>query len=177
MDGQAPLECRVRFLSFLGIGANVQQAAFIMHTAQVSHSGRQWQIQQWQKQKQRPLFSAFKRFFSSWCTKLKLIGSRDSVRTSAVHWSCHYPCLTISLLPLGSSFPKIKKSFLAEHLNTSKKSQSQLKLGNPKSLTETAIIEGKHLLQKDLYKERCESQFLQWTSMQTKRFAVELFFK
>jgi len=34
MDGQAPLECRVRFLSFLGIGSNVQQAAFIMHTAQ-----------------------------------------------------------------------------------------------------------------------------------------------
>ena len=38
MDGQAPLECRVRFLSFLGIGQNVQQAAFIMHTAQVNHS-------------------------------------------------------------------------------------------------------------------------------------------
>ena len=37
MDGQAPLECRVRFLSFLGIGSNVQQAAFIMHTAQVTH--------------------------------------------------------------------------------------------------------------------------------------------
>ena len=37
MDGEPPLECRVRFLSFLGIGQNVQQAAFIMHTAQVSH--------------------------------------------------------------------------------------------------------------------------------------------
>ena len=37
MDGQDPIECRVRFLSFLGIGQNVQQAAFIMHTAQVSH--------------------------------------------------------------------------------------------------------------------------------------------
>ena len=35
MDGREPLECRVRFLSFLGIGQNVQQAAFIMHTAQV----------------------------------------------------------------------------------------------------------------------------------------------
>jgi len=34
MDGEPPLECRVRFLSFLGIGQNVQQAAFIMHTAQ-----------------------------------------------------------------------------------------------------------------------------------------------
>ena len=34
-DGREPLECRVRFLSFLGIGQNVQQAAFIMHTAQV----------------------------------------------------------------------------------------------------------------------------------------------
>lgn len=34
MDGQEPIECRVRFLSFLGIGSNVQQAAFIMHTAQ-----------------------------------------------------------------------------------------------------------------------------------------------
>ena len=32
MDGQDPIECRVRFLSFLGIGQNVQQAAFIMHT-------------------------------------------------------------------------------------------------------------------------------------------------
>ena len=36
MDGRDPIECRVRFLSFLGIGQNVQQAAFIMHTAQVS---------------------------------------------------------------------------------------------------------------------------------------------
>ena len=35
MDGRDPIECRVRFLSFLGIGQNVQQAAFIMHTAQV----------------------------------------------------------------------------------------------------------------------------------------------
>jgi amyloid beta (A4) precursor protein-binding family B protein 2 (Fe65-like) len=35
MDGLEPIECRVRFLSFLGIGKNVQQAAFIMHTAQV----------------------------------------------------------------------------------------------------------------------------------------------
>jgi len=34
MDGRDTLECRVRFLSFLGIGQNVQQAAFIMHTAQ-----------------------------------------------------------------------------------------------------------------------------------------------
>ena len=38
MDGQDPIECRVRFLSFLGIGQNVQQAAFIMHTAQVISS-------------------------------------------------------------------------------------------------------------------------------------------
>ena len=35
-DDRETLECRVRFLSFLGIGQNVQQAAFIMHTAQVS---------------------------------------------------------------------------------------------------------------------------------------------
>ena len=35
LDGREPIECRVRFLSFLGIGQNVQQAAFIMHTAQV----------------------------------------------------------------------------------------------------------------------------------------------
>ena len=35
LDGREPIECRVRFLSFLGIGSNVQQAAFIMHTAQV----------------------------------------------------------------------------------------------------------------------------------------------
>jgi len=34
LDGFDPIECRVRFLSFLGIGNNVQQAAFIMHTAQ-----------------------------------------------------------------------------------------------------------------------------------------------
>jgi hypothetical protein len=36
MDGLEPIDCRVRFLSFLGIGKNVQQAAFIMHTAQVN---------------------------------------------------------------------------------------------------------------------------------------------
>ncbi len=35
MDGLEPIDCRVRFLSFLGIGQNVQQAAFVMHTAQV----------------------------------------------------------------------------------------------------------------------------------------------
>jgi hypothetical protein len=35
MDGLEPIDCRVRFLSFLGIGKNVQQAAFVMHTAQV----------------------------------------------------------------------------------------------------------------------------------------------
>lgn len=34
MDGTDTMECRVRFLSFLGIGENVQQCAFIMHTAQ-----------------------------------------------------------------------------------------------------------------------------------------------
>ena len=34
-DERETLECRVRFLSFLGIGQNVEQAAFIMHTAQV----------------------------------------------------------------------------------------------------------------------------------------------
>ena len=34
-DERESVECRVRFLSFLGIGQNVQQAAFIMHTAQV----------------------------------------------------------------------------------------------------------------------------------------------
>ena len=39
MDGQDPIECRVRFLSFLGIGENVQQAAFIMHTTQVMPTG------------------------------------------------------------------------------------------------------------------------------------------
>lgn len=33
-DGTDSIDCRVRFLSFLGIGINVQQAAFIMHTAQ-----------------------------------------------------------------------------------------------------------------------------------------------
>lgn len=34
-DGAKPLaECRVRYLSFLGIGHNVKQCAFIMHTAQ-----------------------------------------------------------------------------------------------------------------------------------------------
>lgn len=27
-------ECRVRYLSFLGIGRNVKQCAFVMHTAQ-----------------------------------------------------------------------------------------------------------------------------------------------
>ncbi|CAB4069444.1 APBB2 [Lepeophtheirus salmonis] len=34
MDGRDPLEYRVRFLSFLGIGLNPQQCAFIVHTAQ-----------------------------------------------------------------------------------------------------------------------------------------------
>jgi len=38
MDGLEPIDCRVRFLSFLGIGQNVQQAAFVMHTAQVRSS-------------------------------------------------------------------------------------------------------------------------------------------
>uniref|UniRef100_A0A182QHL1 WW domain-containing protein n=1 Tax=Anopheles farauti TaxID=69004 RepID=A0A182QHL1_9DIPT len=33
-DGRLLCECRVRYLSFLGIGKNVQQCAFIMHTAQ-----------------------------------------------------------------------------------------------------------------------------------------------
>lgn len=34
-NGESPsLDCRVRFLSFLGIGENPQQCAFIMHTAQ-----------------------------------------------------------------------------------------------------------------------------------------------
>jgi Phosphotyrosine interaction domain (PTB/PID). len=32
--GTLMAECRVRFLSFLGIGHNVKQCAFIMHTAQ-----------------------------------------------------------------------------------------------------------------------------------------------
>ena len=31
---EPPIDCRVRFLSFLGIGRNDQQCAFIMHTAQ-----------------------------------------------------------------------------------------------------------------------------------------------
>ena len=46
MDGEPPLECRVRFLFFLGIGQNVQQAAFIMHTAQARRS------RIWKKEKQ-----------------------------------------------------------------------------------------------------------------------------
>lgn len=33
-EGRLLCECRVRYLSFLGIGKNVQQCAFIMHTAQ-----------------------------------------------------------------------------------------------------------------------------------------------
>ena len=34
--GEAPIDCRVRFLSFLGIGKEcVQYCAFIVHTAQV----------------------------------------------------------------------------------------------------------------------------------------------
>uniref|UniRef100_A0A146LW99 Amyloid beta A4 protein-binding family B member 2 n=1 Tax=Lygus hesperus TaxID=30085 RepID=A0A146LW99_LYGHE len=34
-DGDKPIaECRVRYLSFLGVGHNVKQCAFIMHTAQ-----------------------------------------------------------------------------------------------------------------------------------------------
>ena len=34
--GEAPLDCRVRFLSFLGIGRqSVQYCAFIVHTSQV----------------------------------------------------------------------------------------------------------------------------------------------
>ncbi|XP_076033208.1 protein Fe65 homolog [Oratosquilla oratoria] len=33
-DGKQIAECRVRFLSFLGIGTNVKHCAFIMHTAQ-----------------------------------------------------------------------------------------------------------------------------------------------
>ncbi len=32
--GESPLDCRVRFLSFLGIGENIAHCAFIMHTAQ-----------------------------------------------------------------------------------------------------------------------------------------------
>jgi amyloid beta (A4) precursor protein-binding family B protein 2 (Fe65-like) len=31
---ETTLDCRVRFLSFLGIGESSQQCAFIMHTAQ-----------------------------------------------------------------------------------------------------------------------------------------------
>ena len=31
---EPPIDCRVRFLSFLGIGRNDQKCAFIMHTAQ-----------------------------------------------------------------------------------------------------------------------------------------------
>lgn len=33
-DGRPVTECRVRYLSFLGIGRNVKNCAFIMHTAQ-----------------------------------------------------------------------------------------------------------------------------------------------
>lgn len=33
-DGRLLAECRVRYLSFLGIGKNVKNCAFIMHTAQ-----------------------------------------------------------------------------------------------------------------------------------------------
>lgn len=33
-DNKPLVECRVRYLSFLGIGHNVKQCAFIMHTAQ-----------------------------------------------------------------------------------------------------------------------------------------------
>ena len=33
-EADKPIECRVRFLSFLGIGEDSRQAAFIMHTAQ-----------------------------------------------------------------------------------------------------------------------------------------------
>lgn len=33
-EGKQLIECRVRFLSFLGIGKNVKQCAFIVHTAQ-----------------------------------------------------------------------------------------------------------------------------------------------
>jgi len=33
-DDKLITECRVRYLSFLGIGRNVKQCAFIMHTAQ-----------------------------------------------------------------------------------------------------------------------------------------------
>lgn len=33
-DDKLITECRVRYLSFLGIGRNVKQCAFVMHTAQ-----------------------------------------------------------------------------------------------------------------------------------------------
>lgn len=33
-DGRLIAECRVRYLSFLGIGQNVKNCAFIMHTAE-----------------------------------------------------------------------------------------------------------------------------------------------
>lgn len=33
-DDKLIAECRVRYLSFLGIGRNVKQCAFVMHTAQ-----------------------------------------------------------------------------------------------------------------------------------------------
>lgn len=33
-EGRLLAECRVRYLSFLGIGRNVKNCAFIMHTAQ-----------------------------------------------------------------------------------------------------------------------------------------------
>lgn len=33
-DGRLLSECRVRYLSFLGIGKNVKNCAFVMHTAQ-----------------------------------------------------------------------------------------------------------------------------------------------
>lgn len=33
-DGRLLTECRVRYLSFLGIGKNVKNCAFVMHTAQ-----------------------------------------------------------------------------------------------------------------------------------------------
>lgn len=33
-EGDQIVECRVRYLSFLGIGKNIKQCAFIMHTTQ-----------------------------------------------------------------------------------------------------------------------------------------------
>jgi len=33
-EGDQVVECRVRYLSFLGIGQNIRQCAFIMHTTQ-----------------------------------------------------------------------------------------------------------------------------------------------